>query len=147
MLSPMIDDSASGVSSTRPGYFVAKPSVARNTPPASTSSPRTKTRSSFAISSSRVERTASITVIAVISRLLEDEAERVFGKRIGLRQRPLRTLADLLLDAPLDLVEILFREDPALFDARPEDLHGVLPRPLFELLLRAIAAVVIVAGM
>src|SRR5688572_1060564 len=106
----MIDDSASGESSTRPGYFFASPSVARNTPPASTSSPRMNTRSSFPISSSSVERIASMTVTSAISQLLVDEAERVLWRRVRLHQSPLRRFPDFALDPRLDLVQVVGRE-------------------------------------
>src|ERR1043165_8474045 len=49
MLRPMIELSASGESITRSPYLPCRPSVARNTPPASTSSPRRKMRSSEAM--------------------------------------------------------------------------------------------------
>ncbi len=65
---PTIEDSASGVSSTRPRpKAAASPSVARNTPPRGpTSSPSTSTRSSAAIRSCWAWRIVSTTFRSVV---------------------------------------------------------------------------------
>src|SRR5687768_13666262 len=146
MLNPTIDDSANGESITRPLYFLLSPSVARNTPPASTSSPNRNTRSSSAMASSRAVRTASMTVACAISQLLVDEAEGVFGLRVGLHERPLRGLANLFLHAALYLIEVFAREDPVRLHAGTEEQQRVLPGPLFELFFRPVAGIIVVAG-
>src|SRR3990172_7101580 len=73
MPTPMIDNSASGESRIRPGpYFSYNPCVARKPPPRGpTSSPRMKTRSSRASSSSIAWRRASIRVISVTAYILD----------------------------------------------------------------------------
>src|SRR5690606_6293341 len=70
MLMPAISVSASGVSITRSGpKRSSRPAVARNTPPFTpTSSPRTTTRSSAAISYARARVTASTRVISATAR-------------------------------------------------------------------------------
>src|SRR6184192_985971 len=83
MAAPAITPSERGVSMTRSfPYFVKRPSVARNTPPVRpTSSPKTSTRSSRAISRASAWFTASTMVSSAIAILAH--ARKLALKPVG----------------------------------------------------------------
>ena len=169
---PMIDDSASGVSSTRSApNAAASPSVARNTPPRGpTSSPSTTTRSSAARRSCWVWRTVSTMFRSVVrpvsagsaaratgwspcavghaperpERAGEDLRVGVGGLGEGLGLGPLGGLVDLRLHLGLEAVLVGLRQQALLDEVLLHLPQRVLLPPGLDLLARAVGAVVVV---
>src|SRR6266545_2614125 len=157
---PTIEDSARGVSSTRAcPYLACRPSVARNTPPfLPTSSPSTHTRSSRSISSASASRTPSISVLTAMSILptsalplgggggREDVEPQVRGVGLGRRLRGPDRLVDLFRALLLDGLVVGVGEQVLVHQVVPEPLDGVAPEQRLQLLLRPVAALVVVRG-
>ena len=170
---PMIELSASGVSSTRAWpNSAASPSVARNTPPRGpTSSPRITTRSSAARSRCCVQRTVSTMLRSVppsgsgiatggggrIARAVGragrgaqrvGEHLAVGGARLGRRRRlgRLGGGVDLVLHLGLDALLVGLRQEPLLDEVLRDPAQRVLLAPRLHLLRRAVGAVVVVGG-
>src|SRR5581483_2899438 len=154
---PTIESSASGVSITRSSpKRPRRPSVALKTPPlAPTSSPSTMTRSSRAISSASVSRTVSTIVFtaiaspplprAVLIPCIDVQTKGVggglrtrFGEGDGFVHQRAGALAQLVLDGVV--------QDLTLLQRPAEEVERILAARQLDLLGRAIAAVVVVAG-
>src|SRR5215472_6165297 len=144
---PTIDDSASGVSSTRASPNLAcRPSVARNTPPfRPTSSPSTHTRSSRSISSASASRTPSIRVLTAISARLREHMPLEVG-RVRLRRRLRRPDGLLHLGRALLLqpLVVLVREQTLVQEGVAEPLDGVTAQERLQLLAGPVAPLVVV---
>src|ERR1700730_15758137 len=147
MATPTMQDSAKGVSRTRSSpNCPCRPSVARKTPPfLPTSSPSTQTRSSRSISSWSASLRPSISVlIATSSSLLEHVLEQVLGKGWCRRFGDLDRLVHLGRAVLLDLLVRRLGEHRLLHEVGAEALDGVAPEKRLQLLLRAVAPLVVV---